>query len=225
MRPFLLLLVGLPLAAQEPALTPFQAQKVHALLRDQLPCLGCHELDGSGGRSAPSLGTVAKRRSAAYIRAIIEDPQSVAPGAAMPKTPMPASIREAVIRYLARNAAVGALPPPQSLTPNSRHMPPSSLYNRWCASCHGQNGSGDGPNAKYLPVPPAVHGDAAKMGARSDDALFDAIAGGGVVMGKSTRMPAFGATLSPVEIRSLVGYIRVLCACAGPFWSRDPGGR
>jgi mono/diheme cytochrome c family protein len=59
------------------------------------------------------------------------------------------------------------------------------------------------------------------MSVRSDDALFDAIAGGGAVMGKSARMPAFGATLAPAEIRSLVAYIRTLCACRGPAWSTD----
>src|SRR5258705_13731655 len=82
-------------------------------------------------------------------------------------------------------------------------------------------GNGDGPNARYLPVPPAVHASAARMSLRPDDALFDAIAGGGAIMGKSPRMPAFGATLSPPEIRSLVAYIRALCACQGPAWSRD----
>jgi len=59
------------------------------------------------------------------------------------------------------------------------------------------------------------------MSVRSDDALFDAIAGGGAVMGKSVRMPPFGATFSPSEIRSLVAYIRTLCMCKGPAWSLD----
>ena len=68
---------------------------------------------------------------------------------------------------------------------------------------------------------PAIHNSAIQMGARPDDAIFDAIAGGGAIMGKSPRMPAFGATLGSAEIRSLVRYIRVLCACEGPTWSRD----
>jgi mono/diheme cytochrome c family protein len=59
------------------------------------------------------------------------------------------------------------------------------------------------------------------MSMRSDDALFDAIGGGGAVMGKSARMPAFGATLSSAEIRALVAYIRALCACRAPAWSVD----
>ena len=70
-------------------------------------------------------------------------------------------------------------------------------------------------------MPPAVHASAAQMSLRSDDVLFDAIAGGGWVMGKSPRMPAFGETLSTAEIRSLAGYIRTLCSCRGPRWSTD----
>lgn len=224
MRLAFLLVFALPLAAQEPQLTPFEEQKSRAILRDQLPCLGCHELAGEGGRMAPSLTTVADRRNAAYIRAIIEDPQRIVPGAGMPKTLMPAATQDLVIRYLARRAGPSAPPTPPP-PPRSYPIPVGSLYQRWCAACHGHNGSGDGPNAKYLPVPPALHSNTAKMSVRSDDALFDAIAGGGAIMGKSARMPAFGATLTPAEIRSLVAYIRTLCSCAGPTWSREGSSR
>ena len=242
MRSLALLLVALPLAAQAPAITPFQQAKARALLRTQLSCLGCHELGGEGGRVGPSLTTVAERRNAAYIRAIIDDPQRIVPGAAMPKTPMPAATRELLIRYFSRGQSERSeRVPPQADAAVSRvehtadssraararndrtlSTPPSSvLYQRWCAACHGESGGGDGPNARYLPVRPAIHNSAAQMSARSDDALFDAIAGGGAIIGKSPRMPAFGATLASAEVRSLVRYIRTLCACEGPVWSRD----
>jgi mono/diheme cytochrome c family protein len=221
MRILLPVLLAFPLTAQQPAVSRFAEAKAVALLRGQLPCLGCHELNGDGGRSAPSLSTVAARRNAAYIRAIVQDPQSVVPGAGMPRTPMPAATRETIIRYLARDAAPGPAPTPQALAKYGRDLPASGLYNRWCASCHGHNGSGDGPNAAHLPVKPAVHSDPEKMGSLSDDTMFDAIAGGGIVMGKSARMPAFGETLTPAEIRTLVAYIREKCSCSGPLWSRD----
>ena len=218
------LLVGLclsfPLAAQQPSLTPFAEQKARALLRDQLPCLGCHELDGDGGQIAPSLTTVGQRRSAAYIAAMIADPQRVVPGAAMPRTAMTTATRDLIVAFLARGAAAGE-PPPNRLTPTAPPQTSADLYAKWCASCHGARGAGDGPNAQRLPNRPAVHSSAAAMSVRPDDSLFDAIAAGGSVMGKSARMPAFGATLSPGEIRSLVAYIRQLCACAGPAWSTD----
>ena len=40
-------------------------------------------------------------------------------------------------------------------------------------------GRGDGPNARDLPVRPTAHANATAMSARSDDVLFDTIAGGG----------------------------------------------
>lgn len=73
----------LRVADAQRALPQYEVGKAQLLLRTQLPCLGCHELDGDGGTIAPSLSTVGGRRSAAYIRAIIEDPQKTLPGAAM----------------------------------------------------------------------------------------------------------------------------------------------
>jgi mono/diheme cytochrome c family protein len=96
-----------------------------------------------------------------------------------------------------------------------------ALYARFCAACHGADGKGNGPNASYLPVKPAVHASREAMARRSDDALFDAISGGGAVMGKNARMPPFGATLTRAEISSLVRHIRELCRCRGPAWSDD----
>jgi len=221
MRAGYLLLTLLPCAlpAQRP-LSPFERDKAAAIIRDQLPCLGCHELNGDGGRSAPSLTTVGQRRSAAYIRAMIEDPQRVVPQSGMPKPMMRASVRELVIRYISADAPIGA-PPAIPPAPRAYPIPAESQYQRWCAACHGHNGGGDGPNARFLPVRPAVHQSAPAMSGRSDDALFDAISGGGLVMGKSARMPAFGQTLSGADIRGLVTYIRQLCDCTGPAWSRD----
>src|SRR3989442_1619336 len=92
---------------------------------------------------------------------------------------------------------------------------------RFCAAWHGARDKGDGPNAKFLPVPPAVHADSAAMSARSNDRLYGAISGGGAVLGRSDRMPAFSLTLTRAEIRALVRYIRALCRCLGPAWSRD----
>lgn len=223
MRALVLLVCAVPLAAQE-AVSPFAALKARTLLREQLPCLGCHELDGDGGRNAPSLTTVGQRRSAAYIRAIIDDPQAVVPGAAMPRTVMAASTRETIARLLTRHAVAGP-PPPDRVARAVTAVPPVALYKKWCVSCHGERGAGDGPDASRLAVRPAVHASAEAMSLRSDDALFDAIAGGGSVMGKSARMPAFGATLTALEMRSLVAYIRQLCRCAGPAWSRDDARR
>ena len=261
---------ALPAASQLPAtvapdsISPFDAAKARLLIRDRLPCLGCHRLDGEGGRVGPELTGVGERRDASYVLAMLRDPQATVPGTAMPRTPMPEETLLLVAGYLLRrdpaelrsvSAAVSAAagrghgraagpaaaggPPPNTTmspvpartttTPSPVGANPSGapgaeqLYAHYCASCHGARGQGDGFNARYLPVPPAKHASAAAMAKRPDDALYDAIAAGGYVMNRSNRMPAFGETLAPAEIRALVRHIRRLCGCEGPAWSRDGG--
>ncbi len=222
------LTAGIPnRAGQTPAanraLSPFQRTKAEYLLKQRLPCLGCHRLDGDGGIIGPDLSAVADRRSPAFIRRMIYDPQNVLPGTIMPKTPMPDSWRDLVARYLAeRRGAGGEISDPvspASLPP--RHESGRELYARFCAPCHGARGGGDGPNARYLPVRPTIHADSAYLSTRPDDTLFDAIYGGGYILNRSHRMPAFGWTLTREEIWSLVRYLRQLCRCQGPAWSRD----
>jgi hypothetical protein len=57
------------------------------------------------------------------------------------------------------------------------------------------------------------------MGLRTDDRLYDAIHAGGAIMGGSARMPGFGQTLTPAQIRLLVAHIRELCHCRQPAWA------
>lgn len=194
------------------------------MLRDRLPCLGCHKLNGEGGTIGPDLTTVRQRRSPGYITLMVADPQRVVPGSLMPRTAMPASTRDLVTRYLASlpGNADGPAPVSSAATPAPAGTPDgAALYAKWCASCHGPEGRGDGPNAANLPVKPAAHASRKAMSARPDDSLFDTIAAGGAVMNRSPRMPAFGATLSSAEIRALVRHIRSLCRCEGPGWSRN----
>lgn len=215
---FLVLLVGSALGAQQ---APHAAVYAREMLKTRLPCLGCHEYQGDGGKIAPSLTDVGRRRSAAYIRSIIEDPQRRLPGVAMPRHPMPAADQERVIALLVAGATGPDVPVPPPTATAARGVPNGEqLYGRWCAACHGVLGAGDGNNRKYLPVAPARHADAKVMSARSDDALYDVIAVGGAPYGRSARMPAFGDALSPAEIRALVSRIRQLCNCKGPEWSR-----
>jgi mono/diheme cytochrome c family protein len=205
-------------------LTAFARVKAERLLRERLPCLGCHELRGEGGRIGPDLTNVGARRDAATIAALIRDPQRVVPGAIMPAVPMSESTLVLVTRYLAEGA--GAAAPPSPASPGrpeaspARLTDPVSLYGAFCAPCHGAQGRGDGPNAAFLPVRPTDHTSTAYLSARSDDALYDAIAAGGYVMGRSARMPPFGGALDPGRIRALVRYLRELCRCEGPEWSR-----
>ena len=223
-------------------LTRFERAKAESLLRRQLPCLGCHTLEGNGGTLGPELATVRDRRDPVYIARMIRDPQGTVAGTRMPHTPMPPAWRALVVTYLGGDSAVrdpsaGAHLEPRDQSPRDalRALPPAlrpassapsdssgaKLYALFCAGCHGLRGGGDGPNAASLPVPPARHASRDAMAARTDDALYDAIAGGGAVMGRSPRMPAYGTTLAPAQIRALVRHIRSLCACSGPGWSTD----
>ncbi len=212
-------------AGGQTGLSPFARAKARALIRNQLPCLGCHTLEGEGGRLAPDLSRARTTGSAALIDSITRDPQGTHPGTMMPRTPMPPATVVLVVSYLAGRRVSppsGPSPPPHS---PASERDAKALYEHFCAACHGAQGRGDGPNAGFLPVPPARHADSAAMSLRTDDRLFDAVYGGGAVLGRSNRMPAFGWTLSRPEIRGLVRYIRALCRCEGPTWSRPAGAR
>lgn len=208
------------------SLTPFQRAKAESMLRRQYGCLGCHRLGTEGGMLAPSLTDVRARRDARYIGFIVSDPARVVPGAAMPKAVMPVSDRDLIIRYLGGTppgASQGVDPAPSAVVTvrATDAATPAQVYATWCAGCHGARGAADGPNARFLPVPPARHADGRLTAVRTDDYLYDIIAVGGAPMARSARMPAFGASLSPEVMRGLVRHIRMLCRCEGPAWSKD----
>lgn len=213
-------------AAAFAPLSAFAARKAVALLRDKLPCLGCHSLGGEGGKVGPDLSTVRERRSPAYIAAMIAAPHRVSPGSAMPRTAMAPRVEALIVRYLANlpgRAPLAPAPAPAQTPPAAAAVAPAdgaALYARWCSFCHGQ-GRGDGVNAPYLPVRPGDHTDAKRLASRPDDSLYDTIAAGGAVMNLSHRMPAFGDSLRPHELRALVAHLRTLCKCEAPLWSRD----
>jgi len=212
----LLLLLG---AASAGAQSPFERATAEALLRDRLPCLGCHALGTDGGRLAPDLATVRARRTPAYVASMLDDPQRTVPGTIMPRVAMPAATRAVLVRYL---TGAGSIPPAApGPPPAGGDTSGARLYARHCAACHGPQGRGDGPNARYLPVPPAVHGSREAMERRTDDRLYDAIAAGGGALGRSPRMPPFGETLAPAQIDALVRHIRTLCSCTQPRWAAD----
>ena len=203
-------------------LSAFDRAKAQSLLEKQLPCLGCHAMGSAGGKLAPDLATVRDRRDADYVARMIMDPQATVPGTFMPHTPMPPATRALIVRYLGGNAGLldaSHVPTRATVTDSTG----AALYARFCTGCHGVRGNGDGPNAASLPVPPAQHASRARMSERPDDSLYDTIAGGGAIMNRSPRMPAYGTTLTPSEIRALVRHIRTLCQCTGPSWSTDGG--
>jgi mono/diheme cytochrome c family protein len=84
-------------------------------------------------------------------------------------------------------------------------------YSRYCESCHGSKGRGDGPRAHLLEAPPDDLSDCVATRKISDPQFFQAIQQGGMAVGMSPEMPAWGGALDPAQIKALVAYVRGFC--------------
>ncbi len=216
-------------------------QRTESLVSTRLSCLGCHAIDGRGGRIGPDLTHAAARLWPEWIRAMLDDPGHLAPGSIMPAMPGTDAARDRVAAWLIlREPAVTGAPQDaigdragylsvlDAIEPAAAPPAPdpaaargARLHAAWCAACHGNDGGSAGYNAAFLAVAPADHTDARALSARPDDTLHDAIAAGAFFLGKSAAMPGFASRLQPDEIRDLVHWIRVLCACEQPAWAAD----
>jgi len=85
-----------------------------------------------------------------------------------------------------------------------------ALFQHYCATCHGNEGHGDGLNAFNLDPKPRDLADAAFQEKRTDEDLAAVIRSGGGVAGLSTGMPPWGRTLGERKIRNIVLSIRTL---------------
>ncbi len=73
------------------------------------------------------------------------------------------------------------------------------LYKAKCAACHGADGKGETATGKALKVKDFASEEVQKM---SDEDLNEVIAKG------KNKMPAYGKSLKPEEIKALVEYAR-----------------
>ena len=94
-------------------------------------------------------------------------------------------------------------PPPSSGSPNAKPesgparsggggAEPSQaelLFNTLCVTCHGADGTGNGPAAASLNPKPRNYTDAAWQASVTDDQLKETILKGGAGVGKSPMMP------------------------------------
>jgi mono/diheme cytochrome c family protein len=238
-------------AAEEPS--PWLLARGESYLTARMSCLGCHSWRGGGGRIGPALDGAAARLTQQGLRAAVLSPRGLHPASVMPESPFRTDLLDDVLRTLTAVGGAGSGGGPPEAAAQDRRPPPAisladrerywrvapaaaggpdggegpldgaTVYDRNCALCHGLDGGGGGFNAPHLPVRPTPHNDAELMAARPDDTLFDGIHGGGWVLDRSHRMPAFGRSLSRPEIAAAVTYIRDLCRCQGPSWSEGAG--
>jgi mono/diheme cytochrome c family protein len=98
--------------------------------------------------------------------------------------------------------------PKSALTPVEQNG--QSLYEYYCALCHGKTGKGDGFNSYNLTKSPKNFTDKAQMAALSDSQIERAILEGGRGLGLSPQMPAWGGVLSDKQASELTAFIRTL---------------
>lgn len=82
------------------------------------------------------------------------------------------------------------------------------LYEVNCATCHGEEGGGDGPAAEALDPKPASLADAHMMEDMSDGALFWRISEGGTMEPFNSAMPPWKSSLSEDEIWQVITFLR-----------------
>jgi mono/diheme cytochrome c family protein len=84
----------------------------------------------------------------------------------------------------------------------------NELFQVNCASCHGEQGHGDGPAASALD--PAPQNLANSQKENSDDYLFWRISEGGMMEPFKSAMPSWKSVLSEEQIWDIIGFIHTL---------------
>lgn len=84
------------------------------------------------------------------------------------------------------------------------------LFVKYCASCHGETGKGDGPLGARLNPKPTDLTDKTLHFAHDDAYHFKVIKEGGAAVGKSQIMPPWGSTLKDDQIKDTIAYIKSL---------------
>jgi len=82
------------------------------------------------------------------------------------------------------------------------------LFGHYCATCHGDQGEGDGQNAFNLDPPPPVFSESLTV--HPPEYWRQIIEGGTVAVGRSPLCPPWGRTLTPEHVDSLVAFLQHL---------------
>ncbi len=121
------------------------------------------------------------------------------------------------IAYSLLKKAAPPLPPEVAADPLL--LQGRSIYLTRCATCHGQEGRGDGPIAGMLLGPPVgnISDGKWKHGGKPDEVL--GVISRGV---PNTRMAGWGLALEPPQLRAVAGYVFYLARQPVPDVFRNP---
>ncbi len=85
-----------------------------------------------------------------------------------------------------------------------------AAFQKYCASCHGPAGKGDGPMGVRMNPKLKDFADKTYNTSMKDDYLAKIILEGGKAVGKSPMMPKMGGTLKEDDAADVIAYIRGL---------------
>jgi mono/diheme cytochrome c family protein len=175
-----------------------------------------HLLDAvwKGKGSMPAMKTKLGTKDAMLLVALVRDFQDgrqVVPG----ETAEPAeSSKSEKPRQTADPAeptapAARSDPPWTSVSTVPRTDRGRGVFRRFCMSCHGGDGRGNGTRSALpgLPDFTSAEWQARRSAAQLTASLLD---------GKGSAMPAFGGKLNDEQVRDIVAYLRSLSPTAGP---------
>jgi len=86
------------------------------------------------------------------------------------------------------------------------------IYVRYCATCHGDTGRGDGASAVSFATKPADLVDGRLMNGLPDEFLNNVILHGGPAEGLSPGMPPLSAYLSDADTRQVIQHLRTIAS-------------
>lgn len=97
------------------------------------------------------------------------------------------------------------------LPPQAARVEAKKVWGDRCITCHGEQGRGDGPGARLLPVKPRNFGDARWQRETSDERIAQVIVDGGRAVGLDSNMAANpDLRTKPEVVAALVELIRGL---------------
>jgi cytochrome c553 len=157
-------------------------------------CLGCHKFQEEDGFIAPDLTYMAHVRDENYIRAFLDAPRKMIPGAIMPWIRMSRMEKEIVVQTLQGKAGNSPL----------RGTNPKHLYMELCQRCHAAQGDGFGNIQPNLATFPRQFWKNAEFFRRTSDERIVRSVKSGI---PGTSMPPYGELLEKEDTESIINLL------------------